>query len=164
MTKTNPEEMYIFLPRGEEAYLTTRVLDQIDWFEKKSASNKKWFNNLKMAEIVFSLCIPFSVAYISDGTTSLKIIVGVLGIVVAAIASIMTLLKYHENWVEYRTVAESLKMEKFLYLSEAGPYKRAKEPFKLFVERFESLISTSTKKWMDYTSKKETEKAVEAQA
>lgn len=162
MTKTNPEEMYIFLPRSEEDYLTTRVLDQIDWFEKKSALNKRWFNRLKVTEIILSLCIPFSVAYITDGTLSLKIIVGVLGIVVAAIASIMTLLKYQENWVEYRTVAESLKMEKFLYLSKAGPYKRAADPFRLFVERFESLISSSTKKWMDYTSKKESEKVIEA--
>lgn len=162
MPKTTPEEMYIFLPRNEEDYLNARVLDQIEWFEKKSASNKKWFNRLKVVEIVVSLSIPFTVAYITNNNDSLKIIVGILGIVVAAVASIMTLMKYQENWIEYRTVAESLKMEKFLYLSEAGPYKKIKEPFRLFVERFESLISTSTKKWMDYTSKKEPEKISEA--
>lgn len=161
MPKTSPEDMYIFLPRSEEDYLSTRVLDQIEWFEKKSATNKTWYNRLKIAEIVFSLCIPFSAAYITGGTISLKIIVGVLGIIVAAIASIMTLMKYQENWIEYRTVAESLKMEKFLFLTEAGPYKKVNEPFRLFVERFESLISTSTKKWMDYTSKRETEKVAE---
>lgn len=161
MSKTTPEEMYIFLPRSEEDYLTSRVLDQIEWFEKKSSLNKQWFNRLKIVEIVVSLCIPFSVAYITTDSTALKITVGVLGIIVAAIASIMTLMKYQENWIEYRTIVESLKMEKFLYLSKAGPYKRSTDPFRLFVERFESLISTSTRKWMDYTSKREPEKVAE---
>ena len=70
---------------------------------------------------------------------------------------IITLIKFQENWIEYRTVAESLKLEKFLFLSKAGPYKNSNEIFPTFVERFESLISTSTKKWVDYVAKKEPE-------
>ena len=76
---------------------------------------------------------------------------------VAAIAGIITLVKFQENWIEYRTVAESLKLEKFLFLAKAGPYKGVTDTFPLFVERFESLISTSTKKWVDYVSKKDTD-------
>src|SRR6185436_13624819 len=94
--------------------------------------------------------------YITDKTIGLKIIVGVIGIIVAAVAGLITLIKFQENWIEYRTVAESLKLEKFLFLSKAGPYKNLTDAYPLFVERFESLVSTSTKKWVDYVSKNDT--------
>ena len=143
------------LPRTEEEYLRTRVLDQINWYEKKSAYNKRWFLTFKISEIVFALFIPFLSGFINSAGSPLKIVVGALGIIVAAIAGLITLIKFQENWLEYRTVAESLKLEKFLFLSKAGPYKDASDSFPLFVERIESLISTSTKKWVNYISKKE---------
>jgi hypothetical protein len=108
-------------------------------------------------EIIVALFIPFASGYIHDAENDLKIIVGVLGVIVAAIAGLITLIKFQENWIEYRTVAESLKLEKFLFLAKAGPYKNISDPFVMFVERFESLISNSTKKWVNYVSKNETE-------
>jgi hypothetical protein len=50
-------------------------------------------------------------------------------VAVAAIAGLITLIKFQENWTEYRTVSETLKFEKFLFLSKAGPYKEMKDPF-----------------------------------
>jgi len=148
------EEYYSFLPKSEEEYLQTRILDQIKWYSKKSANHKKYFLALKISEIILSLLIPFAAAYIDSETSILKIVVGILGVAVAAIAGIITLVKFQENWIEYRAVAESLKLEKFLFLSKAGPYKDAENPYVFFVERFESLISTSTKKWVNYISKR----------
>lgn len=145
------------LPRTEDDYLKTRVLDQITWYDKKSGINKKWFLRLKIGEIILSLCIPFLAAYIRSSTDDLKVVVGVLGILVAAMAALITLIKFQENWIEYRTIAESLKLEKFLFLSKAGPYKELPNPYPVFVERFESLISTSTKRWVSYIAKKETD-------
>ncbi len=151
------EDHYSSLPKTEDEYLQSRVLDQIKWYDKENSRNKKWFLRLKITEITLSLCVPFLAAYITSADSPLKVIVGILAIVVAAIASIITLIKFQENWLEYRTVAESLKLEKFLFLSKAGPYKDSTSPLPLFVERFEGLISTSTKKWVSYISKKETE-------
>jgi len=151
------ENFYLISPKTKEEYLETRVVDQIMWYDKKSISNKGWFISLKITEIILSLFIPFLTAYISDSESILKIIVGLVGIVIAAIAGIMTLLKFQENWIEYRTVAESLKLEKFLFLAKASPYQNDTESYQIFVERFESLISTSTKKWVNYISKIEPE-------
>ena len=149
------DAIYNINPKTEDEYLQTRVPDQIKWYDAKSASNKKWFLRLKVAEVIMALFIPFLSGYITDKAIEIKIIVGVLGIIVAAVAGLITLIKFQENWIEYRTVAESLKLEKFLFLSKAGPYKNLADPYPLFVERFESLISTSTKKWVDYVSKNE---------
>jgi intein/homing endonuclease len=155
------EDYYAFLPKTEEEYLQTRVLDQIKWYDKKSSKNKRKFLGMKIAEIILALFIPFLSGYIHSEGDPLKVIIGVLGIVVAAIAGLITLIKYQENWIEYRTTAESLKFEKFLFLSKAGPYKDVTASYPLFVERFESLISTSTKKWVEYISKKESKPSVE---
>jgi hypothetical protein len=144
-------------PRNEDEYLETRVVNQIMWYEKKSITNKKWFLNLKVLEIALSLCIPFLAAYITNSGSPLKVIVGSIGVIIASIEGIMTLVKFQENWFEYRTVAESLKLEKFLYLAKAGPYLDNNQSYSLFVERFESLISNSTKKWINYIAKSEIE-------
>lgn len=149
------EDIESINPKNEKEYLQTRVNDQIRWYDKKSAINKKWFLRLKIAEVIMALFIPFLSGYITDKTVEIKIVVGLLGIVVAGIAGLVTLIKFQENWIEYRTVTESLKLEKYLFLSKAGPYKNSHDAYPLFVERFESLISTSTKKWVDYVSKQE---------
>ena len=149
------EDIDLSNPKNEKEYFHTRVNDQIKWYDKKSATNKRWFLRMKITEVIMALFIPFLTGYITDKTLELKIIVGFLGIIVAAIAGLITLIKFQENWIEYRTVAESLKLEKYLYLSKAGPYKNGHDAYPLFVERFESLISTSTKKWVDYVSKQE---------
>jgi len=150
---TAAEDNFNFNPKNEEEYLQTRVFDQITWYDKKSTTNKKWFLRMKITEVIMALFIPFLTGYITDKTLELKIIVGMLGIIVAAVAGLITLIKFQENWIEYRTVAESLKLEKFLFLSKAGPYKGSHDAYPLFVERFESLISASTKKWVDYVSR-----------
>lgn len=152
-------DTYIALPKTEEEYLTARVEDQINWHDKKSSSNKKWFLRLKVSEIIIALFIPFFSGYIDTDGKFLKLTVGFLGVAVAAIAGLITLIKFQENWTEYRTISETLKFEKFLFLSKAGPYKDIQNPYPLFVERFETLISTSTKKWESYTSKKIEEKS-----
>ena len=113
-----PKDIYNFNPKNEEEYLQTRVLDQIKWYDKKSAMNKKWYLRMKITEVIMALFIPFLTGYITDKTIGLKIIVGVIGIIVAAVAGLITLIKFQENWIEYRTVAESLKLEKFLFLSK----------------------------------------------
>lgn len=151
------KDFHSFMPRTEEEYLNTRVIDQITWYDKVSIRNKGYFLFLKVTEIIVALFIPFLAAYINDSNNCLKIIVSLLGIIVAAIAGIITLVKFQEKWIEYRTVTESLKLEKFLFLTKAGPYKNVTDSFQIFVERFESLISTSTKKWVNLISAKETD-------
>ena len=147
---------------SEKEYLEKRVNDQIRWVDEKSVSNKKWFLSLKVTEIIVALFIPFLTAYITDTGSILKIIVGLLGIIIAAITGIITLLKFQENWIEYRTLSESLKLEKFTFLAKTGIYQNQENAFPNFVERFESLISNSTKNWLDYTLKKDNEKVNDA--
>jgi hypothetical protein len=48
----------------------------------------------------------------------------------------------------YRSTAEALKHEKYLWLAKAGPYSNVKNLDPLLAERVESLISRENAKWV----------------
>ena len=64
----------------------------------------------------------------------------------AAITAILGLYKFQENWLEFRTTCESLKHEKYLFLTKSEPYDQ-EESFRLLVDRVESLISKENTAW-----------------
>ena len=131
---------------NDSEFIEQRVDDQIDWYCAKSSWNQTLFKRLRMLELVCAASIPFVVTYVVDDSNTLRVIAGVLGIIVAVISGVIGLYRFQENWVQYRTTSESLKHEKFLYLTRAEPYDQ-EEPFALFVQRIESLISKENSSW-----------------
>ena len=137
---------------NQEEYLKNRLDDQIGWYDRKSMQNQKWFKRLQVAAVLASATIPFLSGYITETSLLLKISVGLLGLAVAAITAVLGLYKFQENWLEFRTTCESLKHEKYLFLTKSDPYD-GEEPFKLLVERVESLISKENTAWNRYMKK-----------
>jgi len=76
---------------------------------------------------------------------------------VAILASAVRAFKFQENWINYRTTAETLKKEIHLYRAGAGEYARVPDREALFVERVESLISRENTTWVQ-VSRREDEK------
>ena len=130
-------------------YITGRVDDQIDWYDQKSLRVQQWFKRLRGLEIISAGAIPLFAGF-GDGSTWSIIVVGVLGAVVAVLASFLSLNQLQVNWIEYRTNCESLKHEKYLFLTNAKPYNE-EDSFGLFVQRIESLISKENSGWSQYT-------------
>ncbi len=137
---------------NQEEYLKERLQNQIDWYDRTSMTNQKWFKRLQVAAILASATIPFLSGYITGTTVLLKLAVGALGLTVAAITAILGLYKFQENWFEFRTTCESLKHEKYLFLTKSEPYDQG-DSFKLLVERVESLISKENTAWNRYMKK-----------
>lgn len=133
----------------ESEYLKTRVDGQIGWYDKKSCYHQKWYKGLRIVEIVAAASIPFLVGYITDTELFFRIIVGLLGLAIAVITAVVSLCQFQENWVEYRTTCESLKHEKFLFLTKTEPYN-VDTPFPLLVQRVESMISKENTMWSQY--------------
>jgi hypothetical protein len=129
-----------------EEYLEARLDQQIHWYSAKSRSNQIWFRVLRLIEIAFASASPFLVNQITADTAALKIIVGSMGVCVAVIAGIVSLYRFQENWIEYRATAESLKHEKFLFLTKSPPYE-GENSFHAFVSNVESLISKENTNW-----------------
>ena len=135
-----------------DEYLEQRLDDQIDWYDRKSGWNQRWYKRLQVVLLVASATIPFLSGYVSDapvaepGTPWIKIAIGLLGVAIAAIAAILGLYNFQENWIKYRTTCESLKKEKFKFLTQVSPYD-GDSAFPLLVEHVEGLISKENTDW-----------------
>ena len=128
-----------------EEYIEQRLSDQIGWYDRKSSTNQRWFKRLRFAEIVAAATIPFLSGF-AGNSLPIKIAIGALGVVVAVIASLFGLLHLQEDWIEYRATAESLRREKFLFLTQTEPYDKD-DAFHLLVQRVEALLSKENTGW-----------------
>lgn len=141
-TSTNWEQQ-------RDAYLTERVDDQIDWYGKKSRTNKKWYYTCRTIIIVSGALIPVLIGYAEGDLGWLKYLAGALGAVVAIAEGVMSLKKYLENWTSYRGTSERLKREKLLYQSKVGEaYATGDEAaFKAFVMQAEQIMTSENSDW-----------------
>ena len=134
---------------NEEEYVSSRVDDQIGWYDRKSQNAQCWYKWLRGFEILSAASIPLIAGFAKD-PFPVNLAVALLGALIAVISSIVSLNQFQENWTEYRTTCESLKHEKFLFLTKSEPYHE-EESFRLFVQRVESLISKENSAWSQYT-------------
>jgi hypothetical protein len=119
-----------------------RLETQIKWYGSHARSNKRWYMYIKVAQIVSAAIIPVIAA--ADLPTW---IAGGLGALVVILESIQQLFQFHSNWTSYRSTAESLKHEKYLYVANAGAYATAKDPAALLAERIEGRVSQEHAAW-----------------
>ncbi len=143
---------------SQDDYFSERLNNQIDWYDRKSIQSQRWFKRLQVIVIVSSATIPFLSGYMDEETLYLKIAVGLLGLLIAAITAVLGLYQFQENWLEYRTTCETLRHEKYLFLAKAAPYNE-EEPFLLLVERVEGLISKENTNWQSYMKKSNAEES-----
>jgi len=116
---------------------------QIKWYSEKSAWNQDWFKKLKVTEVIAAALIPFAA-----GLHAPAVLTGLLGVVVVVLESMQSIYQFQSNWITYRTTAEALKHEKYLWYARAGHYLNAENPEALLAERIEALISTENAKWI----------------
>lgn len=131
---------------NEEEYLKQRLDEQIAWYGVKSQYNQTWFKRLRIAEIVSAALIPF-LSGMGDRIPNNEWFIGGLGILIAVSTAAESLLKFHENWIQYRTTAEQLQHEKILYQTGIKPYD-TEDKFSALVERIEGLISRENSSWV----------------
>jgi uncharacterized protein DUF4231 len=119
-----------------------RLETQIKWYGSHARSSKRWYMRIKVAQIVSAGIIPVIAA--ADLPTW---IAGGLGALVVILESFQQLFQFHSNWTTYRSTAEALKHEKFLFIAKAGAYATAKDPPSLLAERIEGRVSQEHAAW-----------------
>jgi hypothetical protein len=120
----------------------TRLEEQIAWYEHATTRNRWAFYLLKVVTIISAAAIP--VIALFDGS---QLAMAILGAVIVAGEGLQQLFQNQQHWVAYRSAAEDLKRERSLYLSRAGPYRSAKNPVALLVERTEARIGAEGGTW-----------------
>ena len=76
-------------------------------------------------------------------------VTGGLAAVIVVLEGAQHLYQFQEHWITYRSTAEALKHERYLYLAEAGPYAGEDRHRQLAerAERIEGLVSQEHAKW-----------------
>lgn len=130
-----------------QQYCSERLDNQIEWYSKKSTIHKRWHYSFKIIETAIASLISIMTLYINFW--HFKFIISVLGILLIAIYNIHTFCKFQENWIEYRKTSEILKHEKYMFLACSGVYNSCEQdiPFKILVERCETIISHENINW-----------------
>lgn len=130
-----------------QQYCEERLDNQIKWYSDKSSKNKYWHYSLKIIETIIASSVSLMTLYVDFWY--FKIIVAVLGVLLIAVYNIHTFCKFQENWIEYRKTSEILKHEKYMFLASSGIYNTEKSdiPFKILVERCETIISHENINW-----------------
>ena len=135
-----------------DSYIRNRLDEQIKWYDQKSQEAQRIYRRMQVVELIIAALIPLLSSY-TVGHSKIAFAVGALGAVIAIIEGIERLYHYHENWIEYRAVCETLKHEKNLYLMNAFPYGADESKEQLFVHNVEDLISSEGSKWKSANTK-----------
>ena len=85
-----------------------RLEDQINWYDRKSAQQKRYFNVLKIVTIVAAATIPLLTTVPMDAKLS-QTITAALGAAIVVIEGIQQLYQLQTNWILYRSTCESFE-------------------------------------------------------
>jgi hypothetical protein len=119
-----------------------RLEDQIGWYSRKSRENQRLYKWLKLLEIAVAAVLPVVAAIHSPVWVT-----GGLAAVIVVLEGAQHLYQFQEHWITYRSTAEALKRERYLYLAEAGPYAGG-DRHKILAERLEGTISLENAGWV----------------
>jgi hypothetical protein len=108
---------------------------------------KRWYNTIKVAEIVAAAAVPVLVATGGDSFAT-KGWVAAFGALVVILEGVQQLRQYGKNPVMWGQSKEALKREYFLYTAGVRPYDgNDRERCKILAEKVESLIGGEVSQW-----------------
>jgi hypothetical protein len=118
-----------------------RLESQLKWYSQSSRTNQRWYKRLKLLELAVAAALP-----VVAGLASPVWLTGGLAAVIVVLEGVQHLYQFHELWISYRSTAEALKHERYLYLAKADPYT-GEDRHRVLAERIEGLVSQEHAKW-----------------
>ena len=136
---------------GPFEYVERRLEPQRKWHNEKATWNKRRFYTVEVTTLLAGAAIPIVNVWVVKDPYWAGVLSAVLGGVVVVATSVGKLFKFHENWLQYRTVVEALEREKELYSAGAGEYAEADEDRRnrLLVERVENILTNTTSQFIE---------------
>jgi hypothetical protein len=93
-----------------------RLENQISWYDRRSGQNQSRYKWLKLLEIAVAASLLVVAAVHSPVWVT-----GGLAAVVVVLEGAQHLFQFQQNWITYRSTAEALRHERYLYLAHGGP-------------------------------------------
>lgn len=137
----------------DESYLTSatweRLEDQVEWYDRKSLVAQRAYKRARVTELVVATAIP-----VAASASAPAFLLALLGGVIVVLEGVQHLYQWQQNWTLYRSTAEALKHERYLFLAHAGPYE-GPQRVRALAERVEGLVSQEHAKWAEARDKKD---------
>ena len=134
-----------------------RYQDQINWYDSKAVKSKHFYNVFQWGVIILSAISPILVVTLTESPWK-WVAVGVTVLLAIGTAGLKGF-KYQENWINYRSVAEALKKEKYFYAAGVDDYANLSDKEATFVKRVEALISGENSIWVSVHQPKQEQPA-----
>jgi hypothetical protein len=129
-----------------QSYLQRRIDGQLDWLSLASGANKRQFFAWRLLQIVLGTSITILSPFAAKHPWA-PLALAIAGGGVACSGAVLALNRNEENWVRYRSLAEGLEREKYLFLTGSPPYGGAEEAFPRFVTSAENLMLEERGSW-----------------
>ncbi|MEL6228907.1 MAG: DUF4231 domain-containing protein [Cyanobacteria bacterium J06627_3] len=127
-------------------FLKNRWLDQVMWLEGRATKERDRHYKLRLVTIIGGVIVPVMVGLnLEDNELNVRLRYAALGLstVVAVSAAVEEFFLPGEKYRNYRSTAESMKIEGWQFMQLAGPYRKFKvhsDAYKAFAQRIEAYI------------------------
>ena len=127
-------------------FLKNRWLDQVMWLEGRATKERNQHFRLRMVTIIGGVLVPAMVGFKCDSENVNQTVGWIaLGVsqAVAISAAVEEFFGHGDKYRNYRSTAESMKIEGWQFMQLAGPYKRFQvheDAYKAFAQRVEAFI------------------------
>lgn len=130
-----------------------RLSEQLEWYDTKSVKCQKRYKYIKVVQTVTAVSIPVVSQIPYDFA---KWVTACAGAAIALLETLQQMNQYSTLWVIYRSTAERLKHEKYIFVSGAGQYKglELNERLEILADRVEEHVSTEHAKWVDVSGRR----------
>ena len=129
-----------------EAYYAGRYQQMLDYYDRRAIWSKRAYMAFSVYVIVGSFVLTGVAAADFSWT---KVVTAVLAPTIGISAALLSLFKFHENWLRYRSTWDCLKREPHYRAAGLREYSGHSDPNLLFVERVEALIAREGAEWLE---------------
>ncbi len=147
----NLSRFYQEAPNAEAAYICRRIEGQIEYYEEKSARNKKLYHILSACSIVANALVPVCSVFLktADGNEGMKFLIAALSSLALIATSLLVLFNAKELWNKYRRSASSLTSLLHQYYARTGLFDELgeQEAFRLLAKMAETYLDEENKEW-----------------
>ncbi|MDV3353025.1 DUF4231 domain-containing protein [Leptolyngbyaceae cyanobacterium CCMR0082] len=149
-------------------FLKNRWLDQVMWLEGRATKERNQHFRLRMITIIGGVLVPAMVGFRSNND-DLQVGVATTAFfvsqAVAISAAVEEFFGHGDKYRNYRSTAESMKIEGWQFMQLAGPYRKYKvhsDAYKIFAQRVESYIQKDVEGFVARLEEKQDEEKQDA--
>uniref|UniRef100_UPI0040565F65 DUF4231 domain-containing protein n=1 Tax=Agathobacter sp. TaxID=2021311 RepID=UPI0040565F65 len=117
----------------------------LNWYSKKA----NWYKFLYHLFSIINVAVPLISSILITHFDGMELYVAILSAITSFSASLLSLLKVHEKWTNYRTAAEYLKKQYMLYITKTEPYDKLATRDSLYLSDIEKFMNDIHSKWYE---------------